>query len=159
MICDAYGWLDIKRLGQDRVAVLFPTQPASIWRRAESMNNGELCARHYATGKAIRIQWQHGRIHAVLGPNQPVPKDLWIAPALVDLQVNGFGGVDFQRDDLPLSDLVTAARRLRAAGCSRFLLTLITDEWPRLLARLRHLHALRQRSAELRHAIVGGSGY
>lgn len=119
------------------------------------MNNGELCARHYATGKAMRIQWQHGRIHAVLGPNQPVPKDLWIAPALVDLQINGFGGVDFQRDDLPLSDLVTAARRLRAAGCSRFLLTLITDDWPRLLARLRHLHALRQRSAELRHAIAG----
>jgi N-acetylglucosamine-6-phosphate deacetylase len=119
------------------------------------MNNGDLCARHYATGQPVRLIWQNGRINSVLGPNQPTPPDLWIAPALVDLQVNGFGGIDFQQDNAPLGDLVTASRRLRAAGCTRYLLTLITDEWPRLIARLRHLRSLRQRSMELRHAIAG----
>ncbi len=119
------------------------------------MNEGDLCARHYATGQPVRVIWQHGRINAVLGANQPTPQDLWIAPALVDLQVNGFGGVDFQQDELPLASLVTASRRLRAAGCTRHLLTLITDEWPRLIGRLRHLRAMRQRSAELRHGIAG----
>lgn len=119
------------------------------------VNDGDLCARHYATGQPIRVMWQHGRINSVLGANQPTPLDSWIAPALVDLQVNGFGGIDFQRDGAPLSELVTASRRLRAAGCGRYLLTLITDEWPRLMSRLRHLRELRQRSAELRHAIAG----
>jgi N-acetylglucosamine-6-phosphate deacetylase len=120
-----------------------------------AMNEGDLCARHYATGKPVRVIWQNGHIHAVLNANQPMPPDLWIAPALVDLQVNGFGGIDFQQDNAPLSGLVTASRRLHAAGCGRYLLTLITDEWPRLIARLRHLRELRQRSAELRHAIAG----
>lgn len=119
------------------------------------MNHGDLCARHYATGQPIRVLWQHGRVNAVLSANRAVPPNLWIAPALVDLQVNGFGGIDFQQDDVPLSELVTASRRLRAAGCGRYLLTLITDQWPRLIARLRRLRELRQRSTELRHAIAG----
>ena len=119
------------------------------------MNDGDLCARHYTTGQPVRVLWQNGHILSVLGPNQSTPPDLWIAPALVDLQVNGFGGIDFQQDNTPLGDLVTASRRLRAAGCGRYLLTLITDAWPRLMARLRHLRELRLRSAELRHAIAG----
>ena len=119
------------------------------------MNDGDLCARHYTTGQPVRVIWQNGRINSILGPNQSAPPDLWIAPALVDLQVNGFGGIDFQQDNAPLGDLITASRRLRAAGCGRYLLTLITDEWPRLIDRLRHLRKLRQRSAELRHAIAG----
>ena len=119
------------------------------------MNDGDLCARHYATGQPVRVIWQNGRINSVLTTNRPVPSDLWLAPALVDLQVNGFGGVDFQQDNLPLEKLVTATRHLRAAACGRYLLTLITAQWPRLMARLRHLCELRQRSPELRHAIAG----
>lgn len=119
------------------------------------MNDGDLCARHYATGQPIRVIWQNGRVNSVLAANQSTPPDFWIAPALVDLQVNGFGGIDFQEDNAPLGDLVTASRRLRAAGCTRYLLTLITDQWPGLIARLRHLRELRLRSAELRHAIAG----
>jgi N-acetylglucosamine-6-phosphate deacetylase len=119
------------------------------------MNDGDLCARHYSTGQPVRVIWQNGRINSVQGANQSTPMDLWIAPALVDLQVNGFGGIDFQQDNAPLCDLVTASRRLHVAGCGHYLLTLITDKWLRLLARLRHLRELRQRSAELRHAIAG----
>ncbi len=119
------------------------------------MNKGDLCARHYATGQAMRILWQHGRIQSVLAANTPTPSDLWIAPGIIDLQVNGYAGVDFQQDNIPLAQLVTASRKLRAAGCTRYLLTLITDDWQRLIARLKHLRALRERSAELRHAIAG----
>ncbi len=119
------------------------------------MNQGEICARHYRTGEPVRVLWQNGRINAILRPNRAVPTGSWIAPALVDLQVNGYGGVDFQQDNLPLSSLVTASRRLRLAGCGRYLLTLITDEWPRMMSRLRQLRELRERSADLRHAIAG----
>ena len=72
-----------------------------------------------------------------------------------DLQVNGYGGVDFQQDDLTASDLLKATRALRAAGCTRFLLTLITDAWPKLTARLRHLRNVRAQSEELTTAIAG----
>jgi len=119
------------------------------------MNKGDLCARHYATGQAMRILWQHGHIQSVLVANTSTPSDIWIAPGIIDLQVNGYAGVDFQQDNIPLSQLLTASRKLRAAGCTRYLLTLITDDWQRLIARLKHLRALRERSAELRHAIAG----
>ena len=119
------------------------------------MNVGEILGHHYATGKPVRVAWKDGVIAAV-EPTSVAPTDSpWIAPALVDLQVNGFAGVDFQRDDLTLDQLLIAVGGLRAAGCGRFLLTLITDDWARLLARLRHLRSLRSTSVELRHAIAG----
>jgi len=119
------------------------------------MNDGELCARHYATGDQVRVRWRAGRIIAVDSTKDDGPRDAWIAPGLLDLQINGYGGIDFQRDNLALEELVAATRQLRADGCTRFLLTLITDEWTRLMARLRHMRALREQSPELRQAIVG----
>ncbi len=119
------------------------------------MNAGEIVGRHYATGQPVRVAWNEGVI-SKLEPTSAAPADRpWVAPALLDLQVNGFAGVDFQQDDLTLDQLLVAVRGLRAAGCGRFLLTLITDDWGRVLARLRHLRALRTTSAELRHAIAG----
>jgi N-acetylglucosamine-6-phosphate deacetylase len=69
--------------------------------------------------------------------------------------VNGFGGVDFQQDNLTLGQLLHAAAELRQAGCGGWFLTLITDEWGALLARLRHLRALRAKSESLQRAILG----
>ena len=119
------------------------------------MNDGEICARHFATGQPVQICWRDGIITEVSHANRENAPEYCVAPGLVDLQVNGFGGIDFQRDNLTLDDLLSASRQLRAAGCARFLLTLITDEWPRLTARLRHLRALRSQSPELQRAIAG----
>src|SRR5262245_22579290 len=103
------------------------------------MIEGAVIGRHYRTQQTVEMRWRGGVITS-LHPVEPLsPEQTWIAPGLVDLQVNGFGGVDFQQDQLTLQHLLTAVRRLRAAGCTQFLLTLITDRWSRLLARLRHL--------------------
>ncbi|HAM71307.1 MAG TPA: N-acetylglucosamine-6-phosphate deacetylase [Verrucomicrobiales bacterium] len=69
--------------------------------------------------------------------------------------MNGFAGIDFQQDDLTLSELRTAARGLREAACTRWLLTLITGEWSRLLDRARHLHGIVAADAGLRSAVAG----
>jgi N-acetylglucosamine-6-phosphate deacetylase len=94
-------------------------------------------------------------IQGIESANPPPAADTWVAPGLFDLQINGYGGVDFQQDDLTLEDLLSAARQLRRDGCTRFLLTLVTDHWPRLMKRLEHLRQLREQSAELRSALVG----
>jgi N-acetylglucosamine-6-phosphate deacetylase len=96
-----------------------------------------------------------GRITRIETAQPAPPRNLWIAPGLFDIQVNGYGGVDFQQDDLNSAELLSAVRQLRAAGCSRFFLTLITDEWPKLTSRLRHFRSLRSQSAELKAAIRG----
>jgi N-acetylglucosamine-6-phosphate deacetylase len=119
------------------------------------MNDGQIHARHYATGQPVALAWHQGVIHRVGPAARAGDAEAWIAPALVDLQVNGFAGVDFQRDDLTMEELLAAVRGLRAAGCTRFLLTLITDEWPRLVRRVKQLRELRAASPDLQRAIAG----
>src|SRR4051812_45920012 len=108
-------------------------------------NEGEVYGRHFTTGELIRLSWENGRITEIeqlkaariaadASLAAAVGTEVWIAPGLFDAQVNGYGGVDFQQDDLKVGDLVSAARQLRNAGCTRFLLTLITDEWTKLTA-------------------------
>ena len=118
------------------------------------MNGGEISARDYSTGKPVCVRWKNGTIVSIEEISS-APENLWIAPALFDVQVNGYGGVDFQQDDLTLDDLLSAARQLRRDGCARFFLTLITDEWTKLTARLRHCKQLRGQSDELKNVIAG----
>ena len=119
------------------------------------MSEGEICARHFQTSQPVRVRWAGGRITSLeAAPESPAP-DAWIAPGLFDLQVNGYSGVDFQQDDLTLDDLLVAARGLRAAGCTRFLMALITEDWFVIMDRLRKLRALRARSPELQSVIAG----
>jgi len=56
-------------------------------------------------------------------------------------------------DDALSGDL--AVEKLRAADCTHFLLTLITDRWPTMLGRLQNLRKLRSEHEQLRRAIVG----
>jgi N-acetylglucosamine-6-phosphate deacetylase len=119
------------------------------------MSEGEICAWHYATRRPVSMRWKDGLITNLESAAIPPADDVWLAPALFDLQVNGYGGIDFQQDYLTLNLLLAATRRLRAAGCSRFLLTLVTDEWDRLLARLYRYRTLRGQSPELEAAIAG----
>src|SRR5688572_33090372 len=101
------------------------------------MNSGEIHAFNHATGNPVRITYTDGTITAIMPTAETPAQDFWIAPPLVDLQINGYGGVDFQQDNLNVEDLLRATRALRRDGCAHFLATLITDDWPRLLARLR----------------------
>ncbi|MEN6578253.1 MAG: N-acetylglucosamine-6-phosphate deacetylase [Phycisphaerales bacterium] len=48
-------------------------------------------------------------------------------PGLVDLQVNGYKGVDFSGGDLTAADFARACRQLLAGGTTAFLPTLITS--------------------------------
>ena len=119
------------------------------------MHHGEICGRHFASGQPLRVKWNDGVI-AEVTPAPAAPDDTWLAPTLLDLQINGYGGVDFQRDDhLTEERLLSAARQLRRDGCGRFLFTLITDEWPGLMARLRRAKAIRDANPELHAAIAG----
>jgi len=116
---------------------------------------GEIIARWYANNDPCRFSWEKGRVTAFNWIKDNLPDYPVVAPALFDLQINGYGGVDFQQDDLTVEHLLHAAACLRRDGCARFFVTLITDEWPLMMARLKHLRQLRAKSAILRSAIAG----
>lgn len=85
-----------------------------------------------------------------MSPSTPSPE-----AGLIDLQVNGFAGVDFQQDDIPLPALEHAMRALRRHRTSRILYTLITARIDTLCRRLAYIESLRARSPLLREMIAG----
>src|SRR5262245_21510286 len=117
------------------------------------MSDGDIHAWHFATAKPVQLQFRGGIISTIETVSKPPPNGQWVAPGLFDLQVNGYAGVDFQQDNLSIDSLLVAARALRKAGCTRFFVTLVTDDWSRLMERLRHFRALRNSSSELTAAI------
>ena len=64
------------------------------------------------------------------------------AAGLFDFQVNGFGGIDFQRDDLNSTEFAHAVAALRKHGTSGIFATLITDEIDALCRRFAALEKL-----------------
>jgi N-acetylglucosamine-6-phosphate deacetylase len=63
-------------------------------------------------------------------------------PGFFDLQVNGFGGVDFNGRDLTAARVTEAIERIRATGVTRFLPTLITSSLERFAANARVLSSI-----------------
>ena len=46
---------------------------------------------------------------------------------LIDLQVNGYGGIDFSAQDLTVEQVVYVCQLLQSKGTSRFLATLVSS--------------------------------
>lgn len=72
-----------------------------------------------------------------------------------DLQVNGYGGVDFNSDDLQLEGLHTACTEMRSAGVTRCLPTIITADIEQMAARLARLVKFRDQLPEFHSLLVG----
>jgi N-acetylglucosamine-6-phosphate deacetylase len=76
-------------------------------------------------------------------------------PALFDLQVNGFAGVDFQQADLSLVQLQLAVETLHRYRMQRIFLTLITDEIDALASKLEKIERFRQEDEQVAETIPG----
>jgi N-acetylglucosamine-6-phosphate deacetylase len=77
------------------------------------------------------------------------------ASGFFDLQVNGYGGVDFNQDDLDGDELRRACEALRADGVAGVLATFITEELDRMVHRVERLVALREADPLIRDVIAG----
>lgn len=77
------------------------------------------------------------------------------ATGFFDLQVNGYGGVDFNRDGLTAHDLHGVCQRLAADGVERILATIITDDLPRMAGRIRAIVELRRHDPVVAAVIAG----
>jgi N-acetylglucosamine-6-phosphate deacetylase len=73
----------------------------------------------------------------------------------LDLQVNGFAGVDFNSDDLTADGLHHACIEARRHGTAQFLATVITDSLPAMERRLRRLADLRERDELALECVAG----
>lgn len=73
----------------------------------------------------------------------------------IDLQVNGYAGVDFNSDTLTTDEVVEVCRRLKADGTDSILATVITARMDLMLLRISRLVELIESSAEIADCIRG----
>jgi N-acetylglucosamine-6-phosphate deacetylase len=78
-----------------------------------------------------------------------------VADGFFDIQVNGYGGVDYNQDQLTLDQLETSCRRLEADGVAGILATIITEHVDVICRRLANLVRLREQSEVCRRVIAG----
>ncbi|TWT36472.1 N-acetylglucosamine-6-phosphate deacetylase [Posidoniimonas corsicana] len=73
----------------------------------------------------------------------------------IDLQVNGYGGVDFNSDGLTADQLRRACVLLREQGTSQVLATLITDDLAAMRRRAKRLSGFIRSSPDVARTLVG----
>jgi len=88
-----------------------------------------------------RVEMGGGRILAVVSDASSAGADLvvdngWIAPGLIDLQVNGAGGVDLTSAAHPAEAVAVAARTLAQHGITAFCPTIVSSPPETILSRL-----------------------
>lgn len=76
-------------------------------------------------------------------------------PNLFDLQVNGYGGVDFNADTLDGDALRSACEHMAQDGVRAFLLTLITDDIERTAAKLTNIVSLHNQDSLIQTMVHG----
>ena len=76
-------------------------------------------------------------------------------PEWVDLQVNGYGGIDFNSEGLTVEQVCAVTRRLAEDGTAYYLPTFVTGDPAVVLANIRTVAAARRAFPECRDRILG----
>lgn len=106
-----------------------------------------------ATGDFVEIEFGE-TITSIRPLHDPSPAELLLAPGFVDIQVNGFAGVDFNNPAATPADIARAIDTILATGVTRCLPTVITGAPDDMLACLRNLHTAQQRISH--HLAIAG---
>ncbi|HKQ76971.1 MAG TPA: N-acetylglucosamine-6-phosphate deacetylase [Blastocatellia bacterium] len=82
-------------------------------------------------------------------------EDLRIAPGLIDIQINGYDGVDFNDPDTSAERIDAATRQLWRTGVTAFCPTIITESFDHIAKCLSNLVRAGDESPEFARAMIG----
>ncbi len=83
------------------------------------------------------------------------PTDLWFAPALIDIQVNGFAGFDINVPTVVQSDVSAMVRELWKVGTGFFCPTVVTGSFEQICHSLQVIVAACKADSMSAHSILG----
>src|SRR4051812_4492625 len=119
-----------------------------------SVSETHVVGRTPGRSSVVRCEWQGLAISAVDELISPPDIQQYVTPGFIDLQVNGFAGVDFNDSTVSTEDISGAIRKLFRTGVTRFFPTIITASEERIIACLRNLSSAK--SEFLRHGLAEG---
>lgn len=96
-------------------------------------------------GTSSVVQIEYGAtIEAVDELIAPPETREYVSPGFIDVQVNGFAGVDFNDPAAPREEIARSIRTMFTTGVTRFFATVITGSEERMTGALRNLRAVKQ---------------
>jgi N-acetylglucosamine-6-phosphate deacetylase len=95
------------------------------------------------TGEAIEVSFDE-TIHSVEPWLGEAPADEYLAPGFIDLQVNGFAGVDYNSPRTPHAEIGFSIGAMFATGVTRFFPTVITNAPEEMTGALHNLARARE---------------
>jgi N-acetylglucosamine-6-phosphate deacetylase len=104
-----------------------------------------------ATGDGISVDIKNGLIAAVT--RTAAKENLYLSPGLIDLQVNGFGGIDLNSGALQPDEVLALTEKMLTLGVTTYLPTLITAPEEAILAGLQAIAEARRRHDLVRHVV------
>jgi len=110
---------------------------------------------NYLDENPVAISFRNGRITGLtpFGPDEDKPI-LYIAPGFIDIQINGYVGVDFSGPDLSVEGVVKATQALWKAGVTTYFPTIISSD-PERIKRNFAILAEARKHPEISGAITG----
>ena len=99
----------------------------------------EILAKHYRTGEAICVQVDQKQISQLSNTN--LATEQWVAPALIDIQINGFGGLNFNGPDASPNTVEEIVRHQWSLGIGSLCPTVTTNSQQNMLHALSSIAA------------------
>jgi len=109
----------------------------------------------------VEILVAGGRIETIRPPGSATDRpvvggtDCLVTEGFLDIQVNGFAAVDFNRPELAVEELLRATRAMWRSGVTRFFPTVITASVKNISGTLKAIARAREQEPILRRAIPG----
>jgi N-acetylglucosamine-6-phosphate deacetylase len=112
---------------------------------------------HFQTGARTILKIHDGRIAEDLsGSTSPTSGDLpWVGPGLVDLQVNGYGGMDFNSTPLDEELVQQVTRALWREGVTTYYPTIITNNDEAIEGAVRTIARVRSQEGLIGSSVAG----
>ncbi|MCA1033545.1 amidohydrolase family protein [Bacillus infantis] len=110
---------------------------------------------HYKDNKPVRIIIKDGFIESMEPLAALEDSELYIAPGFVDLQVNGYRGVDFNSIELTVDDVRKACLFLLEEGATSFFPTIITNSFDQIASLTSTISLAREQDELVRSMIPG----
>ncbi|HEV2831909.1 MAG TPA: hypothetical protein VGW31_08005, partial [Hanamia sp.] len=89
------------------------------------------------TGRLEKIIFHEDKVMEIIATNSNENDIPFVGPGLIDLQINGINGIDFNVPSLSLKDIESATHYLLSKGITTFLPTVITNSDENILTILR----------------------
>lgn len=113
-----------------------------------------LIGKSFLDGKPLEILISEGRIKSVLSI-ETSPENVWVGPGFTDIQVNGYGGLDYNAIQSDLLALGQISRKLLSFGVTSHFPTIITNSPEKISALIQQVVQLRKMDSLAQSCITG----